>query len=150
MIKEIIVLFLWHQEQVILKDEYYIEKPSGHKLLSEQIKVEKELNEKLTRKMTIRNKLKEYDNLKKLLITLLNVKYPYISFCYGGFIHELISKFDISLLNHVPNCNLCKDNQEQNYLLNNFKMWKFNDKTKDEDIINTKEEEELKSLIKFL
>ena len=87
MIKEIIVLFLWHQEQVILKDEYYIEKPSGHKLLSEQIKVEKELNEKLTRKMTIRNKLKEYDNLKKLLITLLNVKYPYISFCYGGFIH---------------------------------------------------------------
>lgn len=106
MIKEIIVLFLWHQEQVILKDEYYIEKPSGHKLLSEQIKVEKELNEKLTRKMTIRNKLKEYDNLKKLLITLLNVKYPYISFCYGGFIHELISKFDISLLNHVPNCNL--------------------------------------------
>jgi hypothetical protein len=29
-------------------------------------------------------------------------------------------------------------------------MWKFNDKTKDEDIINTKEEEELKSLIKFL
>ena len=74
MIKEIIVLFLWHQEQVILKDEYYIEKPSGHKLLSEQIKVEKELNEKLTRKMTIRNKLKEYDNLKKLLITLLNVK----------------------------------------------------------------------------
>ena len=41
-------------------------------------------------------------------------------------------------------------NQEQNYLLNNFKMWKFNDKTKDEDIINTKEEEELKSLIKFL
>lgn len=148
MIKEIIVLFLWHQEQVILKDEYYIEKPSGHKLLSEQIKVEKELNEKLTRKMTIRNKLKEYDNLKKLLITLLNVKYP--SFCYGWFIHELISKFDISLLNHVPNCNLCKDNQEQNYLLNNFKMWKFNDKTKDEDIINIKEEEELKSLIKFL
>mgnify|MGYP007104072232 CR=1 FL=1 len=104
MIKEIIILFLWHQEQVILKDEYYIEKPSGHKLLSEQIKVEKELNEKLTRKMTIRNKLKEYDNLKKLLITLLNVKYP--SFCYGWFIHELISKFDISLLNHVPNCNL--------------------------------------------
>jgi hypothetical protein len=29
-------------------------------------------------------------------------------------------------------------------------MWKFNDKTKDEDIINIKEEEELKSLIKFL
>ena len=86
------------------EDDYYIEKPSGHKLLSEQIKVEKELNEKLTRKMTIRNKLKEYDNLKKLLITLLNVKYP--SFCYGWFIHELISKFDISLLNHVPNCNL--------------------------------------------
>ena len=54
------------------EDDYYIEKPSGHKLLSEQIKVEKELNEKLTRKMTIR----------------------------------LISKFDISLLNHVPNCNL--------------------------------------------
>ena len=52
------------------EDDYYIEKPSGHKLLSEQIKVEKELNEKLTRKMTIR-----------LLITLLNVKYP--SFCYG-------------------------------------------------------------------
>ena len=59
------------------EDDYYIEKPSGHKLLSEQIKVD----EKLTRKMTIRNKLKEYDNLKKLLITLLNVKYP--SFCYG-------------------------------------------------------------------
>ena len=129
------------------EDDYYIEKPSGHKLLSEQIKVEKELNEELTRKMTIRNKfkLKEYDNLKKLLITLLNANYPYISFCYGGFtaIHELITKFDISLLNHDPNCNLCKNNKEQNHLLDNFKMWKFNNKKKDEDTINEKEEEEI-------
>ena len=129
------------------EDDYYIEKPSGHKLLSEQIKVEKELNEELTRKMTIRNKfkLKEYDNLKKLLITLLNANYPYISFCYGGFtaIHELITKFDISLLNHDPNCNLCKDNKGQNHLLDNFKMWKFNNKKKDENTINEKEEEEI-------
>ena len=118
------------------EDNYYIEKQFGN--YYEQIKVEKELNEDLIRKMTIRKKfkLKEYDNLKKLLITLLNANYPYISFCYGGFaaIHELISKFDISLLNHDTNCNLCqkKENSFFDYLKMNF----YNKKEHEDELIN--------------
>ncbi len=118
------------------EDNYYIEKQFGN--YYKQIKVEKELNEDLIRKMTIRKKfkLKEYDNLKKLLIALLNVNYPYISFCYGGFaaIHELISKFDISLLNHDTNCNLCqkKENSFFDYIKTNF----YNKKEHKDELIN--------------
>ena len=116
------------------EDNYYIEKQFGN----EQIKVEKELNEDLIRKMTIRKKfkLKEYDNLKKLLITLLNANYPYISFCYGGFaaIHELISKFDISLLNHDTNCNLCK--KKENSFFDYLKMNFYNKKEHEDELIN--------------
>ena len=116
------------------EDNYYIEKQFGN----EQIKVEKELNEDLIRKMTIRKKfkLKEYDNLKKLLVTLLNANYPYISFCYGGFaaIHELISKFDISLLNHDTNCNLCK--KKENSFFDYLKMNFYNKKEHEDELIN--------------
>ena len=104
------------------EDDYYIEKKNINKYKAKEIKVEKEINETLISKISKRKqfKLKEYDNLKKLLISLLNCNYPYISFCYGGFneIHQLISKFDINLLNHDPKCNLCKKKKSINNSLN--------------------------------
>ena len=58
-------------------------------------------------------KLKEYNNFKNLLNTLLENNYPYISFIYGGFesLHEEIKNYgdEICLLNHDDKkCDLCK------------------------------------------
>ena len=88
----------------------------------------------IDRKNSLRKDLKnqESDNLKQLLINLINSNYPYISFCYGGFnyIHELSFKYRINLLNHNKNCNLCKiknNKKKGNSLLkslNNLKFWK--------------------------
>ena len=107
----------------IFEDHYYIEKKTSNKYIAKEIKVEKEINEKIIKKISKRKKfkLKEYDNLKKLLISLLNSNYPYISFCYGGFksIHdELISKFDLNLLNHDPKCYLCQKKKSEKHSSN--------------------------------
>ena len=92
----------------------------------------------IERKNSIKKQLKnkESDNLKRLLINLINSNYPYISFCYGGFnyIHELSFKYRINLLNHNKNCNLCKIKNNKNKgnsllkSLNNLKFWKKNNK----------------------
>jgi hypothetical protein len=82
-----------------------------------------------------RLKLKEYDNMKKLLIALLENNFPYISFIYGGFesIHEEISKYkstDIFLLNHDKNCEICKLKQEENSTWFSTKFESFLKKSK--------------------
>ena len=89
------------------------------------------------------NNNQEFDNLKKLLISLLNAHYPYISFCYGGFlsIHDLSSKYNINLLNHDSNCTICNKNKTRkkrsNTLFksfNAFKFWKKSHKNNDSEI----------------
>ena len=85
-----------------------------------QQKVDKELNQQLYEKMSAKDKckLKEYDNMKKLLECLLENNYPYISYIYGGFesIHEEIQEYnkDIVLLNHDANCELCLKRRRKN------------------------------------
>ena len=138
------------------EDDYYIEKRVVNKNMDKNIKVEKEINQNLIEKISKKEKykLKEYDNLKKLLISLLNSNYPYISFCYGGFneIHKLISKFDIDLLNHDSNCSLCKEKHPVNNSLNNnnslliIKERKYNNS---EDDKNKKDEFQLKYIDKI-
>ena len=97
------------------------------------------------KKMSLKeqNKNQEFDNLKKLLVSLLNAHYPYISFCYGGFlsIHDLSSKYNINLLNHDSNCTLCNKNnprkKRSNTLFksfNAFKFWKKSNKNNDSEI----------------
>ena len=58
--------------------------------------------------------LKEYDNLKITLQSLLKENFPYIAYVYGGFnlIHNHIRKYDnITLINHEEEeCILCNKN----------------------------------------
>jgi len=71
-------------------------------------------------------KMKEYDNLKKLLKIFSRKNFKYISFVPGGFkeIHYKAIKYDIPLLNHeAKECELCKEIQSskhqsgRNYIL---------------------------------
>ena len=79
-----------------------------------QTKVNKELDlQKAEQKISQKEffKLKEYDNLKLTLISLLKQNFPYISYVYGGFneVHNECDLYDISLLNHEETeCILCK------------------------------------------
>ena len=101
------------------EENFYIESKENN-LFNIQFKQDKEINKDLVNKMSQkeRYKLKEYDNMKKLLISLLENNYPYISFIYGGFeeIHEQISqyKIDIYLLNHDKDCEICKKKEHNN------------------------------------
>ena len=96
------------------EENFYIESSQDNNFFNIPIKIDKEINKDLVNKMSLteRFKLKEYDNMKKLLLALLENDFPYISFIYGGFetIHEDISKYntDINLLNHDNNCEICK------------------------------------------
>ena len=88
--------------------------------------VEKKLDKKIS-KNTLHNEkknIKEYDNLKKLLLYLIENNYQYVSFIYGGFenIHNEIMNIDnnnnnvyseINLLNHNDKkCYICKKNRK--------------------------------------
>ena len=75
-------------------------------------KEEKELNfdsKIITKKQMF--KLKEYDNLRKILKSLKKQNYPYIGFVYGGFdlIHKKSLEYETELLFHnEKTCLLCK------------------------------------------
>ena len=120
------------------EDDYYkeIEHNNLNKYYQIQSKIEKKLNTELTKKINKKKKfkLKEYDNLKKTLICMLKSNYPYISFAYGGFnaIHELSFKYKISLLNHDPNCDLCKKiKKNSNFFIKKIKALFKNNTTKE-------------------
>lgn len=91
-----------------------------------QTKTSKEINLKNLKKLIskknpdkVNMKLKEYDNLKKLIHNFLKKNYKYISFVFGGFadIHDESIKFNIPLLNHDDNCRICKkkDKKKKRY-----------------------------------
>ena len=55
-------------------------------------------------------KLKEYDNIKKTISTMIKNNFPYVSYIYGGFeqVHKESKRFKIELLNHIKEkCYLC-------------------------------------------
>lgn len=55
--------------------------------------------------------IKEYDNYKKLISSLLKEKYHFISFVYGGYgsIHDECLKKNILEGHHESKCNLCDE-----------------------------------------
>ena len=119
------------------EENFYVESSQESNLFNIQYKNEKEINKDLVNKMSKKKrlKLKEYDNMKKLLIALLENNFPYISFIYGGFesIHEEISKYnttDLYLLNHDENCEICKLKQEENSTWFSTKFESFLKKSK--------------------
>ena len=117
------------------EENFYIESSQDNNFFNMQYKTDKEINKDLVNKMSSKErfKLKEYDNLKKLLLVLLENDFPYISFIYGGFeaIHEEISKYnaDIFLLNHNKSCEICKLKEQNNSWFSN-KIEKFIRKSK--------------------
>ena len=116
------------------EENFYYEN-SQQNLFTIQTKGTKEINKDLVNKISSKKrlKLKEYDNMKKLLLALLENDFPYISFIYGGFeeIHEQISKYnaDIDLLNHEKNCELCELKRQNNSWLSQFESFIQKSKT---------------------
>ena len=72
-------------------------------------------------------KLKEYDNMRKTLKSMIKHNFPFVGYVYGGFnlVHEESKKFDVELINHnEETCLLCnmddnQDNEEVDTLLFN-------------------------------
>ena len=57
-------------------------------------------------------KLKEYDNFRKLLISMKDKNFPYVSYLEGGFeaFHQECLNYKIELVEHTPKiCKLCKN-----------------------------------------
>jgi hypothetical protein len=87
-----------------------------------QTRINKEINEKtlkshLRKDKTNRaiNRIKEYDNLKKILKKFIKDDFCYISYIYGGYkdIHDESIKYNIPLLNHDESCYLCLKKQRK-------------------------------------
>ena len=81
-------------------------------------KIDKKLDfnnamKKLSLKQTY--KLKEYDNMRKTLKSMIKHNFPYIGYVYGGFneVHSVSKRFKLELLSHnKETCLLC--NQKSN------------------------------------
>ena len=85
-----------------------------------QTKIDKELKTDKVKDI-IKNKdiyrLKEYDNLKNTLDSLLQNNFPYVSFVIGGYeaVHEKTKELQLSLLNHFEDeCQFCKNEKHRN------------------------------------
>ena len=105
------------------------------------INIEKELNFDLVKNYLNLNDtfiLKEYDNMKKSISTLIKNNYPYVSYIYGGYgqIHRECKRFKIELDKHNKNkCFYCKNKNNNINSIN------------DDITLNKKFEEENKSLL---
>lgn len=113
-------------------------------------KTEKELNfdiKNISKKQLF--KLKEYDNLRKILKSLKKQNYPYIGFVYDGFeeLHKESSEYGIELLFHNNDtCILCKQKKKKDKIKNSTKenkektqlyesLWEHKEKMKYQNLV---------------
>jgi hypothetical protein len=100
----------------------------------EQKKIDKELDlnaGNLSKKEIY--KLKEYDNLRKILKSMQNQNYPYISFIYGGYykIHKESINLNLNLPSHNSKiCEICNDNNNNRENIDDSKKEKDREKEK--------------------
>ena len=108
------------------------------------------IEEKIEKKINFKNvdkfkncdivKLKEYDNFKSTIKTLLKENFPFISFCYGGYklIHDLSFILDLTLPDHdEKKCFLCNNKKNKNTKTNNViiqKLWEHKKTIKYDEI----------------
>ena len=62
------------------------------------------------------NLIKEYDNFRKIVKTLMNIGIKYISFSYGGYteVHYLLSILKLPLTSHnTKQCKFCREAKEK-------------------------------------
>lgn len=93
-------------------------------------KVEREINEKELQnlvkdkaKIKKRYKLKEYENIKKIIAFLQDKEYPHVSYVFGGYreVHELAMKYSISIKDHnTEKCEFCIKNKAKNEQIDLF------------------------------
>lgn len=104
--------------------ENITEKEKRKMMYGLQTRVYKEINSKLVKQQVKKDKskrlqikIKEFDNLKKIINSFMSKNYPYISYVHGGFkeIHEQSLKYNIPLLNHDDSCYICKKNRKKNH-----------------------------------
>lgn len=104
--------------------ENITEKEKRKMMYGLQTRVYKEINSKLVKQQIKKDKskrlqikIKEFDNLKKIINSFMSKNYPYISYVHGGFkeIHEQSLKYNIPLLNHDDSCYICKKNKKKNH-----------------------------------
>ena len=122
-------------------------------------KAEKELNldiKNISKKQLF--KLKEYDNLRKILKSLKKQNYPYIGFVYGGFeeLHKESSEYGIELLFHnSDSCILCKQKKKKDKIKNSTKekkektqlyesLWEHKEKMKYQNLVKISKDESCK------
>jgi hypothetical protein len=101
-----------------------------------QTRVGKEINHKVVKQILKKDKTKkfslkirEFDNLKKLIAIFVRKNFSYVSYVYGGFkeIHEQSLKLEIPLLNHDETCYLCRKNRKKTQKVGFFtKLFKKN------------------------
>jgi len=101
-----------------------------------QTRVGKEINQKVVKQILKKDKTKkfslrirEFDNLKKLIAIFVRKNFSYVSYVYGGFkeIHEQSLKLEIPLLNHDETCYLCRKNRKKTQKVGFFtKLFKKN------------------------
>lgn len=126
------------------EEKYYKEKMGDKErkkmMYGLQTRVSKVINDKLVQQILKKEKssrmqikIKEFDNLKKLVKIFLHKNYPYVSFAYGGFkdIHEQSIKYNIPLLNHDDNCYLCKKSRKRHQKVGFFSKLFKSDLKKD-------------------
>ena len=112
---------------------------SNFESLEDNIYIDTQSSKKENKKISIKEQLKnqEFENLKRLLVCLLKAHYPYISFCYGGFVscHELSFKYNIPLVNHDNKCVYCKNAKKirSSTIIQNLKKFKFWKKNKNKN-----------------
>ena len=112
---------------------------SNFESLEDNIYIDTQSSKKENKKISIKEQLKnqEFENLKRLLVCLLKAHYPYISFCYGGFVscHELSFKYNIPLVNHDNKCVYCKNTKKirSSTIIQNLKKFKFWKKNKNKN-----------------
>ena len=81
----------------------------------EQKKIDKELNiNDAKKKLSLKQiyKLKEYDNMRNTLKTMIKHNFPFVGYVYGGFnaVHKESPKFKVELVGHNEEiCLLCKE-----------------------------------------
>ena len=76
-------------------------------------------------------KLKEYDNLRKIMISMKKKNFPYVSYLEGGFeaLHKESINYNIELVNHnKKECKLCKKIQKETLEEKQYKRLNIEDK----------------------
>ena len=107
--------FMEYENDYYIEDDSNVDSNLQYGIITKEIRTlnMNKVNHQLGNKSiddSIKIKLKEFDNLKKVLQYMINNKIPYVSYVFGGFdeIHSIAKNYNIELIGHTKDCFLCK------------------------------------------